>query len=59
MSISIVKHRARNISFQSHFNKLPLKTRLEIDGAITKREAQSQSIYVLIKILVKKKKNLK
>ena len=44
MSINVIKYKTKEINYQSHFNKLPLRTRLEIDGAITKRDAQLQSI---------------
>lgn len=39
----------KEIIFQSNFNKFPIKTRIEINQAITKREVQLQSILFIIK----------
>ena len=45
MSKNIVSLHKKDINFQSNFNKLPIKTRLEIDAAFTKREVLFESIF--------------
>jgi hypothetical protein len=47
----------KQIQFESNFNKLPLKTRIEINQAITKREVQLQSIIFGNEKRIEMKKN--
>ncbi len=47
----------KQIQFESNFNKLPLKSRIEINQAITKRELQLQSIIFCNEKRMEMKKN--